>query len=171
MPGRADIWNLVERAAVERGLPRLDLWQKVASAIEQGDLKIQYEPAFPSTPVYPPWITGFRRSVDRHNDPGGCAHLLKLITVSIPLFHKWLPAAYKLPRGPIRKSTGYEEADRKRFSEISKLRKSGERSDTSAALKLVNEGKVVGSGTPLSKAKRLVEGTTRNAAIGYAETF
>jgi hypothetical protein len=156
MPERADIWSLVEHAAAERGLPRLELWQTAARAMEKGDLKIEYEQKFPRTPVYPPWITGFRQSVERYNDPSGCAHLLKLITVSVPHFHTWLRSAYKLRRGPARGTTGYQEADRKLFPEISRLIDSGARSPHGAALKLVDEGKVAGEGADReSKARRL----------------
>ena len=155
MPERADIWSLVEHAAAERGLPRLEFWQKAARAMEKGDLKVRYEPGFPRTPLWPPWITAFRQSVERNNDPSICARLLKLITASVPHFHTWLRSAYKLPRGPGRGTTGYREADRKLFPEISRLIKSGARSPYGAALKLVDEDKVAGKGTPGSKARRL----------------
>ena len=156
MPERADIWSLVEHAAAERGLPRLEFWQKAARAMEKGDLKVRYEPGFPRTPVWPPWITAFRQSVERNNDPSICARLLKLITASVPHFHRWLRSAYKLPRGPARGTTGYQEADRELFSEISRLIKRGARSPYGAALKLVDAGKVAGEGTDRgSKARRL----------------
>ena len=155
MPERADIWSLVERAAAERGLPRLEFWQKAARAMEKGDLKVRYEPGFPRTPLWPPWITAFRQSVERNNDPSICARPLKLITASVPHFHTWLRSAYKLPRGPGRGTTGYQEADRELFSEISSLIKRGARSPYGAALKLVDEDKVAGKGTRGSKARRL----------------
>jgi hypothetical protein len=62
----------------------------------------------------------------------------------------------RLPRGPSRGSSSYADADRKLFGRITKKLKAGKaRGAYGAALKLAEAGKVAGSGTNESKAKRV----------------
>jgi hypothetical protein len=60
------------------------------------------------------------------------------------------------PAGPRPSSGGrYDAADEKLFPEIDALRRDQNLSPTSAALKLAEAGKVAGTGSPASRAKRL----------------
>jgi hypothetical protein len=154
MPKTGNLYDLVERAALRQGIPRLKLWLKTLRAIEQGQLQVSLGPEFQPNPVWPSWITGARAAVERRNDPNGFAHVLERITVSIPHFQDWLRKANRLPRGPERGATGYREADRQVLDEIRKLIESGkERSAYGAALTLAH--RIAGHGTPDSKAKRI----------------
>jgi hypothetical protein len=151
-----NIYDLIERAAAQLGKPRLELWQKVLRAIEKGKLEVWIDPGLQQPPGWPSWIATARAAVERHNDPNGFAHILKLITATVANFNQWLRAAYRIPRGPTRGETGISDADRKLFPEISSLIDTGEvRSAYGAALILADKGKIAGKATRGSKAKRV----------------
>jgi len=151
-----NIYDLVERAAARRGIPRLELWQRVLRAIEQGNLEVRHDQKLRQPSGWPPWIVGARAAVERHNDPNHFAHILKLITATIPHFNQWLRTANKLPRGPERGTTGFGDADRKVFPEIANLIDVGQaRSAYGAALMLADQGKIPGKATREAKAKRV----------------
>jgi hypothetical protein len=149
-----NIYDLVERAAAQRGIRRLELWLKALRAIEKGELEVWIDQRLQQPPGWQPWIATARAAVERHNDPNGFAHILKLITATVANFNQWLRTAYRIPRGPTRGGTGFSDADRKLFPEISNLIDTGEvRSAYGAALILAD--KMAGKATRESKAKRV----------------
>ena len=163
MPKQTNIYDLVERAAARAGIPRLELWQKVARALLSGalpavNLAERIHP--PAATTFFDWLGGspisfggFRASVDRGNDPNSVAHILRRIMVPDSEFQRWLRTAAAQRRGPRRAQTGYQSSDRELFPCIEQLIKSGAAmSPYGAALKLVNE--ISGTATETSKAKR-----------------
>jgi len=158
--GRSDnIYDLVERAAARHGIARLQLWQETAKAITERELPILHSFSDRMSPTGGPtlgeWLVGFRASVDRYNDLGPRARILKQIIVDTADFERWFRKTHKR-RGPKHDTTGYRASDRKSFPEISRLLEEGKsRSPHDAALKLARENKLVGRGTPESKARRV----------------
>jgi hypothetical protein len=155
---QSDIYNLVERAAARRGVPRLQLWQAAAAALVEKrllalNLSERMNPGMAMTVA--DWLIRFRRAVDRSNDPNNfAAHILKRIFIRESAFEQWLRNADTGRRGPTQDTTGYKAADRKFFPSISRMLKSGDaRSAYGAALKLAD--KLAGTGTPESKAIRV----------------
>jgi len=152
---RSNIWDLVEDAAARLRRPRLELWQSVAEALDEGKL-----PAAPpgTAPAFPlkDWLRGFRQSVERFNDPRVCARILKHIIVSISDFNKLLKTTGKSRRGPVPGQTGrFQKSDRKVFPDIRSRIKSGRAgSPHDAALQLYDEGKIKGNSCE-SAAKRV----------------
>lgn len=149
-----NIYDLVERAAARKGLPRLELWQKALRAIDLGELKVRFEQELREQ-RWPVWISGARAAVEGHYDPNNLAHILKLIKVGVTDFGKWLRTAYKLPRGPQRDTTGYKNLDRDLFPEIERLLAGEARSAYDAALILADKKKIAGEATRETKAKRV----------------
>ncbi|MDE2284433.1 MAG: hypothetical protein KGK33_07450 [Hyphomicrobiales bacterium] len=154
----------MERAAA-RGIPRLELWQKVAGALLSGELPAANlaERIGRATPIRffewlggsPVSLGGFRASVDRGNDPNRVAHILRRIMVPDSEFQRWLRTAAAERRGPRRGTTGYQSSDRKQFAHIEKLMQSGAaRSAYGAALQLFDQGKIKGN-SRISAAKRV----------------
>jgi hypothetical protein len=138
----------------------LELWQKVAKALTENELRVLNlsERLNPDgRPTVAEWLIGFRAAVDRFNDPNrGMVRVLKRIIVRTVDFERWCRRANRLPRGPKRGTTGFRAADRKLFSQMSRLiKKDQARSRYGAALMLVDQGRVAGHGTRESKAKRL----------------
>lgn len=153
-----NIYDLVERAAAQRKVPRLELWQKTARALVDGELSSLnlfevLQPRTSPTLTLAIWLRGFGAAMDRGNDPGRLAHILKHIIVRKADFQRWLGKANKSARGPEYGTTGYRTSDRKAFRRISQLIKDGKaRGAYGAALQLADE--LAGDGTPESKAKR-----------------
>ena len=165
MPKLTNIYDLVERAAARGGMPRLELWQKVARALLSGELPAtnlaeRIGPAAATTFFdwlggSPASVGGFRAMVDRGNDPNGVAHILRRIMVPDSEFQRWLRAAAAERRGPRRGTTGYQWSDREQFPHIEKLMQSGAaRSPYGAALQLYDQGKIKGN-SRISAAKRV----------------
>jgi hypothetical protein len=133
----------------------------VAKALTEGKLKTQNDLSEALDPSMPTltragWLVGFRNAVNRHNYPrGGMVSILKTIEVRKNDFRRWLQNQ-NLRRGPRSGTTGYQVADRKAFPEISRLMTEGEaRSPYGAALILACKGKLVGGGTPETRARRV----------------
>ena len=122
-----NIFDLVERAAADDGIPRLQLWQETARALIENDipalnLSDLVNPTAATALTFGGWLPGFRNAVDRYNDPHrGIARVLKRIIVRKADFDRWLRKANKLRRGPARGTTGLRAVDRKAFPEISRL--------------------------------------------------
>jgi hypothetical protein len=145
---RKDIYDLVESAAAQRGIPRLELWQKALRAIENGELEACIDERLRQPHGWPSWIAQARAAVDRYNDPNSFAHILKLITVTVADFNQWIRTSKRMPRGPRHGTTGFRDADRKLFPEISKLIDTGQqRSPYGAALVLADQKKIAGTAT------------------------
>ena len=157
---RSNIYDLVEQAAARHGIPRLPLWQKVAKALTDGRLKAarSLSERLNGGPTLAEWLVGFQASVDRNNDPndGGRWRILKLIIVRKADFVRLLRNTGKR-RGPRCGTTGFRDADRKLFPEITRMTKGGgkARSAYGAALHLADEGKIAGTGSRETKAKRV----------------
>ena len=91
-------------------------------------------------------------------NPSFFAAWFNSITVRPAQFNKWLNKTHKRPRGPERDTTGYKEADRRVFPQISRLIKAGKaRSPYGAALVLAGSKKLAGHGGPVSQAKRVTK--------------
>jgi hypothetical protein len=162
MPKSNNIYDLVERAAARRRVPRLELWEEAAQALAEKTLPVinGFEKIFPerSPKTYYDWFPEFRAAVRRGSDPNDFRHILKRVIVSISHFSKWLKNAPGGPRGPQPGTTGYSASDRTLFPEIDELTRTGQaRSPFDAALQLARQGKVKvrGPGTPESRAKRV----------------
>jgi hypothetical protein len=156
-----NIYDLVERAAVRRTIPRLELWQSVIRALLKRELpslnlSSPMDPKVP-IPTFGDWLVGVRNAVDRHNDPNSCARILKHIMVRVSDFDQWLrQRKMGARRGPEKDTTGLVDADRKLFRHIRTMIRTGSaQSPYGAALLLVHERKVGGRGSPESRAKRL----------------
>jgi hypothetical protein len=161
----SNIYDLVEREAARRGIPRLELWQAAVRAILASELLVldlskRMNPK-ESASTWGDWFVGFCKSVDRFNDPNGCARILRQVCTPTAHFEVWLRKWQRKVgserRGPKRGTTGYQDVDRKLIPQMKRLLKTGARSPHEAATKLVAAGKVVGAGSPGSKAKRLVK--------------
>src|SRR5215470_6781411 len=155
----SNIYDLVERAAARHGIPRLHLWQGVAKALTDRQLMTldSVSERLVGGPTLAEWLVGFRFSVDRYNDPnnGGRARILKQILVYEVDFERWLRRANRLPRGPRRGTTGFQDADRRLLPKMRKLIETGQaRSPYSAGLLLVDRGLIPGNATRETKAKR-----------------
>jgi hypothetical protein len=157
-----NIFDLVERAAARHGIPRLEMWQRAAKALLEGELpasNLLEKPLASAHPTmtYRDWLVGYRASVDRGNEP--TSSTLKHIIVRASDFKKWLARCRNgasEQRGPQPGSVGFSDADRKHFPVISRLIKNGKaESAYGAALKLAHEGKLPGRGTKQSRAKRV----------------
>ena len=150
-----NIYDLVERAAARRKVPRLELWQKTAKAVANRELPaLNLSEKISPAMTFGGWFSGFRDAVDRFNDPNDFARILKHIIVRTTDFEQWLRKANKSRRGPEYETTGYHASDRKALRRMSRLIKEGKaRSAYGAALKLADE--LAGDGTPQSKAKRV----------------
>ena len=159
--GKQDnIYDLVERASARHGIPRLQLWQEVAKALTENELRAlnlsaRLNPV--GGPTIADWLPGFRAAVDRFNDPhSGMARILKHIIVRRADFERWLRKANRVRRGPQSGATGYQRSDRKMFPRIGRLiREAKAGSPYGAALILAREGRLGGAGAPESRAKRL----------------
>jgi len=155
-----NLYDVVERAALRRQIPRLELWKLVASAITKTDLPVSYpsERFRPWAPTWPEWMIQFQNAVDRDDDPNrfGAPKILRLIKVNIKQFDRWLTRTTNPVRGPTRNKSSYASADRKVFPQIKKLISLGKaRSAYGAALELAYEDKLAGGGTKESKARRV----------------
>jgi hypothetical protein len=155
-----NLYDVVERAAVRRQIPRLELWKLVASAITKTDLPVSYpsERFRLEGPAWPEWMMQFQNAVDRDNDPNrfGAPTILRLIKINIKQFDRWLTRTTNPVRGPAGSKSGWASADRKMFPEIKKLMSLGKASSAyNAALKLAYEDKLAGGGSEQSKAKRV----------------
>jgi hypothetical protein len=156
----SNIYDLVERAAARREIPRLELWQAATKALLAKNLPAlnlseRMNPQIAVT-TYRDWLVGYLSSLERLNDPtSGCAHILKRIIVHVRDFKKWLGGVGDGRRGPQEGTTGYKNSDRKLFRRMKKLIDSGAtRSAYGAALELA--GQIAGSNTSAqSKAKRV----------------
>src|SRR5262249_13692447 len=94
-------------------------------------------------------------SVDRYNDLGPRARILKHITARTADFERWFRKAFKR-RGPERGTTGYRDLDRKAFPEITRrLEEEKARSPHAAALQLAKEGRLAGTATHENIARRV----------------
>jgi hypothetical protein len=154
-----NLYDAVERAAIKKMIPRLELWKLVGQGIRKGSLVIRYPNlrGGDGSVTWPAWITGFLAAVDRDNDPHsfGAAKYLREIIVAERKFDAWILKALKAPRGPRRGMSGYASADRKHFPAIAKLLKNGDaRGAHGAALMLAKQGKIKGA-SPESAAKRV----------------
>ena len=81
-----NIYDLVERAAAPRKVPRLKLWQKTAQALVSGELSALNLSEVLQPRAYPTltlaiWLPGFRAAIDRGNEPSRFAHILDRIIV------------------------------------------------------------------------------------------
>jgi hypothetical protein len=155
-----NIYDLVERAAARRQVPRLELWEEAARALEEEKLAVinRFQQPFPERlpKTYHDWFPEFRAAVLRGSDPNDFRHILKYVLVTVSDFSKWLNNASSGPRGPQLGTTGYSDFDRKLFADIDERTRTGQaRSTFDAALQLATEGKIKGSGTPESRAKRI----------------
>src|SRR5262249_36510135 len=122
MENTDNIYHLVERTAAARhGIPRLQLWQETAKAITERQLPIlnSLSERFAGATKLADWLVYFRASVDRYNDLGPRARILKHITARTADFERWFRKAFKR-RGPERGTTGYRDLDRKAFPEITR---------------------------------------------------
>ena len=156
-----NLYEAVERAAMKRAIPRLDLWKLAARDAIEGTLEVAYPEPSGSNFIasWPEWMVGFCNAVERDNDPNSFSapKLLRQIMVNERRFNAWLLKATKGPRGPRRGTSGFASADRSHFPAIAKMIKNGgARSPYGAALMLVNEGKIPLNGaSPASVAKRV----------------
>jgi hypothetical protein len=167
VPKKSNIYHLVERAAARPRIatPRMELWQLAAEALVKKELATSNSSMVINPTVYPKmtfgdWLIGFRAAVNRGNDPSGFSHILKLIIVGSVDFEKWLRKAIEgrggSERGPETGTTGYQASDRKLFHSISRLIGTGQvRGAYGAAQRLIEAGKVAGTGHPDNRAKRL----------------
>lgn len=153
----ASLYDLVERTALERSIPRLALWQAVADAIVAGELRVQYPPLTPGhAGPWLSWMMGFRAAVARYNDPNGMARILSQIGVSRPGFRRWVSAVSKPKHGPRSGNSGFQIADEKALAKIAALLEKGTvRSPYGAAMHLAIRGELAGGGSVESKAKRV----------------
>jgi len=152
-----NIYDLVERTAARHRIPRLQLWQETAKAITEQKLPIlnSLSEQIVGATKLAEWLVYFRASVERYNDLGPRARVLKLIIVYTTDFESWFHQTHKR-RGPKHGTTGFRDSDRKAFPKISRLISEGEaRSPHEAALKLAHQGQLVGSGTPENRARRV----------------
>jgi hypothetical protein len=162
MPKQDNLYNLVEWAAARRGIPRLELWREVALALVDGKLPVvncSERPFLHSAKTFAAWLVEFRVAITQtSSDPNLFRHILRRIILRVSEFKNWLRNASGGRRGPLPHTTGYQASDRKAFSSITRLIKSGKaRSAYGAALLLVEEGKIeiAGGGDANTKAKRL----------------
>jgi hypothetical protein len=164
MPKQTNIYDLVERAAARRAIPRLELWENTAKALIEGDLpavNLSDRPAPQAAPkmTLGGWLRQFREAVDRGSDPNSFKHILMHIIVHISDFERWLRnSSGGHASGPQHGTTGYQASDRKLFPLISQRKEKGKvRSTFGAALELARQGKITGQGgsSHESRAKRL----------------
>jgi hypothetical protein len=160
MSNSDNIYDLVERAAARRRVPRFELWERAARALEEEKLAVinRFEQPFPERlpKTYHEWFPEFRAAVLRTSDPNDFRHILKRVLVPVSDFSKWLNDEPGGPRGPEPGTTGYANLDRELFPEIDKRTRTGQaRSTSDAALQLAIENRIKGPGSPESKAKRV----------------
>jgi hypothetical protein len=149
----SNFFDLVERAAARRAIPRLELWERTATALLEGELLISNSAEWPEKRLRG-WLRQFREAVNRGNDPSRSKGILNSIPVPPPNFEKWLLNAPRGPRGPQPGTTGYQAVDRKLFPKIDRLIRTGRaRSPYGAALLIADQ--IVGSSDEKSKAKRV----------------
>jgi hypothetical protein len=160
-PKEGNIYDLVERAAARRHVPRLELWELVLRALIEEELlpsnvELSDLPNRRASQIeYRDWFDDILNAViDRGFDPASVWYLFKKIIVRRWDFES-LPRKGNIGgRGPKPNETGFQKADRKLFPEITRLQKSGQaRSPYGAALKLGD--KLAGVGTLGSRAKRV----------------
>jgi hypothetical protein len=71
-----NIYDLVERAAVRRKVPRFDLWQAAAKALVEKRLPASnLSERINAAMTLGDWLISFRTAVDRFNDPSGFARI------------------------------------------------------------------------------------------------
>ena len=158
----SNVHDLVERAAARHGIPRLELWHEVASALVGGMLAIQHnlsERLHPEGPTLGDWLAGFHTAIAHYNDPNpGTVRILRNIRVSETDFEAWFRKTKtrkeNTRRGPPPGATTLQEQDRKAFKAIERLMKERKaRSPYGAALLLAS--KLAGIGTHETRAKRV----------------
>jgi len=159
-----NIYDLVERAAARRQVPRLELWEIVLRALIEGklpplNLSISERPDHFGAPAttYGGWFSDILRAVvTRRFDPNIVAHIFRQILVSRSDFESLLRRGNIGGRGPKPGETGLQKADRKLFREIKRRIESGQaQSPHGAALQLALNGKLAGAGSPENRAKRV----------------
>jgi len=156
------LFDLVEHAAVRELIPRLELWEETAKALIDGDLPAAnlldgLSPrTTPKTSIGRGWLRQFLEAVERGSDPSSFKHILKLIIVRKRDFEKWRNKTSSGRRGPLPKTTGYQDRDLKLCPHIKRLVDSGQaRSGHDAAMQLGRAGKIPGTGSLENKAKRV----------------
>jgi hypothetical protein len=107
--------------------------------------------------TYGVWFSGILRAVvARRFDPNSTAHIFKSIVVRSSDFESLLRKGNIGGKGPKPGETGFQKADRKVFSEIDRLIKSGQvQSPYGAALQLADKLPGSANASPESKAKRV----------------
>ncbi len=159
-----NIYDLVERAAARRGIPQLELWEKVLKALIEDKLRplnlsLSEKPNPVAAPAvkYGGWFSDLLRAVvARRFDPNSVAHIFRKIIVRCSDFESLLRKGNVGGRGPKPGETGLQKADRKLFPEIKRRIKSGRaRSARDAASQLYDEGKIKGNSRD-SAAKRVL---------------
>ena len=160
MTQRENIYDVVARESARHGMPRERLLIETLRAVVRDELPVDFggvalDIRLPQSGLtLRQGIEGAILAIERN--PGFYVHWFKTITVDIQQFGKWLRSVNSLPPGPKRDETGYAEADKQLFPKMRRLIKEKSlRSPYAAALKLAEEGKVAGSGTFESRAKRL----------------
>lgn len=162
MPKKGNIYDLVERAAARRSVPRLELWEVALTALTQKmlrplnlDLAGRPDPAASPSITYGVWLNGLLHAVaNRRFDPDSVAHIFRNITVRHSDFESLLRKGNVGSRGPKPGETGFQRTDRKLFPKIKHLIESGKaQSPYGAALTLAVE--IAGRGTQESRAKRV----------------
>jgi hypothetical protein len=151
-------FELVECTAVQKGIPRLEFWKCVATALIDKRFRITISADCPVA-RFRGWLRQFAEAVERGSDPSSSKPILNVISVQKVDFDKWLhETVHAGRRGPARGTTGWQAEDEKLFPCITGRLNSGKaRSTYDAALQLVREGKVAGAkiADEKSKAKRL----------------
>jgi hypothetical protein len=159
-----NIYDLVECAAARRQVPRLDLWEAALRAIIEEkirplNLQVSDLPNVigNSAQTYHVWLSGILRAVvARRFDPNSVAHIFKAIIVRGSDFESLLRKGNIGGRGPKPGETGFQKADRKAFSKIDRLIKSGQvQSPYGAALRIADKLPGSPNSSPESKAKRV----------------
>jgi hypothetical protein len=164
MPKEGNIYDLVERAAARRGVPRLELWEEALRALTEKRLKplnldLSEPPNLRASPniTYGGWLSDIlRATVDRRFDPARVRYLFGTIRVRLSDFESWLRKASIGSRGPRPNTTGYRDSDRRLFPRMRQLIKSGEARSAHGAAKILAE-ELKGKGTVDNKAKRVSE--------------
>jgi hypothetical protein len=156
LPKQTNIFDLVKETARKLRVSHWELLDEAIEALRTNKLSAvnHSEPIKPKTNptlTYGQWL----KAAQPDADPRPVVGIFKSIIVRNSDFEKWLRGRSKLPRGPIRGTTGYQEADRKLFPEISSLIETGDaQSAYGAALRIAD--KIAGRNTkPESKAIRL----------------
>lgn len=163
-PKEGNIYDLVERAAARRQVPRLEVWEEVLRAVIEKKLRpLNLSLSERPNPVANPaitwgvWFSGILQAVAaRRFDPDSVAHIFRKIIVRCSDFESLLRMGNIGGRGPKPGATGLQKVDRKLFPDITRLVKSGQaQSAYGAALKLAMAKRLAGSGTDDSKARRV----------------